>query len=155
MSDKDKDKEKHEQDSKYADLDKRIYPEDERLREIRESADRRMTRAEWEREQSEARQAAHKKHEQARHNRDVQEEHGKKKRREQRDWKHIFLWVGAGLLVLSRVFVIGYIPRHKRAKKAQALAKQKGQEEPQVDVIQVKRTRACSHYRNASMMNAK
>jgi multidrug efflux pump subunit AcrA (membrane-fusion protein) len=124
------------------DLDQRIYPEDERLREIQENPDRRLTRAEWEHEESLARQAAHKKHEQAKHDRQVQQEADRKKKRQQRDWKKIFLWVGGGLLVLILIFVIGYIPRHKRAKKAAALAKQREQEQPQVEVIQVKASKA-------------
>jgi biotin carboxyl carrier protein len=120
------------------DLDQRIYPEDERLREIQENADRRLTRAEWEREESLARQAAHKKHEQVKHDRQVQQEADRKKKRQQRNWKKIFLWVGGGLMVLLLIFVFGYIPRHSRAKKAAALAKQREQEQPQVEVIQVK-----------------
>jgi multidrug efflux pump subunit AcrA (membrane-fusion protein) len=142
-NDKEKDKEKDEEkDHKNDDLDQRIYPEDERLREIQEHPDRRLTRAEWEHEESLARQAAHKTHEQARHDRQVQEEYDKKKRRRQRDWKKVFLWVGGGLLVLLFIFIVGYIPRHERAKKAAALAKQRQQEQPEVDVIQVKRTNA-------------
>jgi multidrug efflux pump subunit AcrA (membrane-fusion protein) len=120
------------------DLDQRIYPEDERLREIQENPDRRLTRAEWEHEESLARQAAHKKHERVKHDRQVQEEADRKKKREQRDWKKILLWVGGGLLVLLLIFVVGYIPRHKRAKKAAALAKRREQEQPQVEVVQVK-----------------
>jgi hypothetical protein len=83
-----------DKENKNDDLDQRIYPEDEHLREIQEHPDRRMTRAEWEREESQARQAAHKKHEKVKHDREVQQEADKKKRREQRDWKKIFLWVG-------------------------------------------------------------
>jgi multidrug efflux pump subunit AcrA (membrane-fusion protein) len=124
------------------DLDPKIYREDERLREIQENPDRRLTRAEWEHEESLARQAAHKKHEQVKHDREVQQEADRKKKRQQRDWKKIFLWVGGGLLVLLLIFVVGYIPRHKRAKKAAALAKQREQEEPQVEVIQVKASKA-------------
>jgi multidrug efflux pump subunit AcrA (membrane-fusion protein) len=120
------------------DLDQRIYPEDERLRDIQENPDRRLTRAEWEHEESLARQAAHKKHEQVRHDRQVQQEADRKKKRQQRDWKKIFLWVGGGLLVLLLIFVVGYVPRHERAKKAAALAKQRELEQPQVEVIQVK-----------------
>jgi multidrug efflux pump subunit AcrA (membrane-fusion protein) len=136
MSEEDKKEDKNE------DLDQRIYPEDERLRQIQQDPDRRMTRAEWEREESHLRQAAHKKHEQVKHDREVQQEFDKKKRRQQRNWKKVFLWVGGGLLVLLLVFVLGYLPRHKRAKKTQALAKQREQEQPQVDVIQVERTHA-------------
>jgi multidrug efflux pump subunit AcrA (membrane-fusion protein) len=124
------------------DLNQRIYPEDERLREIQENPDRRLTRAEWEHEESLARQSAHKKHEQVRHDREVQQEADRKKKRQQRDWKKIFLWVGGGLLVLILIFVVGYIPRHQRAKKAAALAKQREQEQPQVEVTQVKANKA-------------
>jgi hypothetical protein len=97
-------------------LDK-TYPEDERLRQIRENPDRRMTRAEWEREDSRARQTAHKKHEQVKHDRQVQQEHDRKKRSQDRNWKKILLWVGAGVGVLLLIFLIGYIPRHEREKK--------------------------------------
>jgi multidrug efflux pump subunit AcrA (membrane-fusion protein) len=129
-------------DKKGDDREEKIYPEDERLREVHENPDRRLTRAEWEREESEARQAAHKKHEQVQHDREVQQEFDKKKRRQERNWKKILLWVGGGLLVLVLIFVVGYIPRHKRAKKAEALAKQREQEQPEVEVTQVKRTHA-------------
>src|ERR1700691_5806952 len=104
------------------DLEK-TYPEDERLRQIRENPDRRMTRAEWEREDSRARQTAHKKHEQVKHDRQVQQEHDRKKRSQDRNWKKILLWVGAGVGALLLIFLIGYIPRHEREKKAAALAK--------------------------------
>ena len=124
------------------DPDQKIYREDERLREIQENPDRRLTRAEWEHEESLARQAAHKKHEQVQHDREVQQEADRKKKREQRNWKKIFLWVGGGLLALILIFVVGYIPRHQRAKQAAALAKQREQEEPQVDVVQVKASKA-------------
>jgi multidrug efflux pump subunit AcrA (membrane-fusion protein) len=137
MSDEEK-----KDDKKNDDLDQRIYREDERLREIQENPDRRMTRAEWEQEESQARQAAHKKHEKVKHDREVQLEADRKKRREQRDWKKVFLWVGGGLLVLLLIFFVGYIPRHEREKKAKALAKQREQEQPEVQVIQVKRTNA-------------
>jgi multidrug efflux pump subunit AcrA (membrane-fusion protein) len=122
-------------------LDK-TYPEDERLRQIRENPDRRMTRAEWEREDSRARQTAHKKHEQVKHDRQVQQEHDRRKRSQDRNWKKILLWVSAGVGVLLLIFLIGYIPRHEREKKAAALAKQREQEQPQVEVVQVRRTRA-------------
>jgi multidrug efflux pump subunit AcrA (membrane-fusion protein) len=128
------------QDKNKDDLDKRVYPEDVHLREVRENPDRRMTREEWEREESQARQAAHKKHEKVKHDRQVQEEHDKKKRSKQRNWKKILLWAGGGLLLLVLIFVVGYIPRHRREKKAAALAKQREQENPQVEVVQVKRT---------------
>jgi multidrug efflux pump subunit AcrA (membrane-fusion protein) len=124
------------------DLGQRIYPEDERLRHVHEDPDRRMTRAEWEREESLARQAAHKKHEQVQHDRGVQEQNDRKKRRQQRNWRKIFLWLGAGALVLALIFVIGYIPRHSREKKAKEAARKRDQERPQVEVIQVMRTKA-------------
>lgn len=124
------------------DLDKRVYPEDEHLREVQENPDRRMTRDEWEQEESRARQAAHKKHEKVKHDREIQEEHDKKKKSKERNWKKIFLWVGAGLVVLALIFLIGFIPRHNREKKAKAAAKKREQEQPQVEVIQVKRTKA-------------
>jgi multidrug efflux pump subunit AcrA (membrane-fusion protein) len=119
----------------------KTYPEDERLREIRESPDRRMTRAEWEREDSQARQAAHKKHDQVQHDRQVQQEHDRKKRSQQRNWKKILLWVGVGVGILLLIFLVGFIPRHERKKKAAELAKQREQEQPQVEVVQVKRSR--------------
>ncbi|SNT36504.1 RND family efflux transporter, MFP subunit [Granulicella rosea] len=127
---------------KNDDLELRRYSEDERLRQIEENPDRRMTREEWEREESAARQAAHKKHEQVRHDREVQEEFDKKKKTTHRNWGKIFLWVGGGLLVLGIIFLIGYIPRHRTAKKAAAAAKEREQEEPEVEVIQVQRTHA-------------
>jgi multidrug efflux pump subunit AcrA (membrane-fusion protein) len=124
------------------DLGQRIYPEDERLRQVRDDPDRRMTRDEWEREESQARQAAHKKHEQVQHDREVQEENDKKQRRQRRDWKKIFLWVGAGVLALALIFIIGYIPRHIREKHAKEAARKREQEQPQVEVVQVRRTKA-------------
>src|ERR1700749_3962698 len=99
-------------------LNQRIYPEDERLRRIQEDPDRRLTREEWEREESLARQAAHKKHQQVQHDREVQQEFAKKKHSQHRDWKKIFLWVGAGVAVLVLIFIVGFIPRHMREEKA-------------------------------------
>jgi multidrug efflux pump subunit AcrA (membrane-fusion protein) len=119
----------------------KTYPEDQRLRDIRDDPDRRMTRAEWEQADSLARQAAYKKHDQVRGDREVQQEHDRKKRTERRDWKKILFWVAVGIGVLLLIFIIGYIPRHEREKKAAALAKQREQEQPQVEVVQVKRTR--------------
>ncbi len=124
------------------DLGQRVYPEDERLRQVQENPDRRLTRSEWEHEESQARQAAHKKHEQARHDREVQEKNDTKKRRQQRNWKKIFLWVGAGVLVLALIFIIGYIPRRSREKKAKDEARKREQEQPTVEVVQVRRTQA-------------
>lgn len=123
------------------DLQQRIYPEDERLRAIEQEPDRRMTRDEWEREDSLARQAAHKKHEQVAHDRQVQQEFDKKKQKH-RPWGKIFLWVGVGLLVLLLIFMVGYLPHRSEQKKAEAAAQQREQEQPTVDVIQVHPTAA-------------
>jgi multidrug efflux pump subunit AcrA (membrane-fusion protein) len=130
------------EDRKPEELSQRTYPEDEHLRQVEENPDRRMTREEWEQEDSLARHAAHKKHEQVRHDREVQEEFDKKKRKQHRDWKKIFLWVGGGLVVLFLIFLIGFIPRHHRAKQAEELARERQQEDPEVEVIQVRRSRA-------------
>jgi multidrug efflux pump subunit AcrA (membrane-fusion protein) len=123
------------------DLERRVYPEDEALRRLHQDPDRRMTRAEWEREEAIARQAARKKHEQVRHDRQVQQEYDRKKHQQHRNWGKIFLWIGAGLAVMLVIFLLGYLPHHARAKKTAELARQREQEEPQVQVIQVKRTR--------------
>ena len=122
------------------DLQQRIYPEDERLRAIETDPDRRMTRDEWEREESLARQAAHKKHQQVEHDRQVQQDFDRKKKQQHRPWGKIFLWVGAGLAVLLLIFLIGYLPRHSRNKKTEADARQREQEKPDVDVIKVEQT---------------
>jgi multidrug efflux pump subunit AcrA (membrane-fusion protein) len=124
------------------DLEQRVYPEDEHLQQLQQDPDRRLTRAEWEREEALARQAARKKHEQVRHDREVQEAYDRKKHQEHRNWGRILLWVGAGLVVLAVIFLLGYLPHHARAKKTAELAKQREQEDPQVQVTQVKRTRA-------------
>jgi multidrug efflux pump subunit AcrA (membrane-fusion protein) len=124
------------------DLEQRQYPEDERLRRLQEDPDRRMTRAEWEREEAQARQAARKKHEQVRHDREVQEEYDRKHRQQHRNWGKLFLWMGAGLVVLLIIFLIGWVPHHEENKKAEAAARQREQEDPQVQVLQVRRTRA-------------
>jgi multidrug efflux pump subunit AcrA (membrane-fusion protein) len=124
------------------DLEQRVYPEDEELRRLQQEPDRRMTRAEWEREEALARQAAREKHEQVRHDREVQQEYDRKKHQQHRNWGKIFLWIGAGLAVMLVIFLVGYLPHHERAKKTAELAKQREQEEPQVQVMQVKRTRA-------------
>ena len=127
------------------DFEQRLYPEDEQLRQVHQDLDRRMTRAEWEHEEGLARQAARKKHEQARHDREVQQEYDKKHKKEHRNWEKILLWVGVGLVVLLVIFVVGYLPHHAREKKAAELARQREQEEPQVQVIQVSaRTRRAS-----------
>ncbi len=123
------------------DLEQRTYPEDEKLRRLQDP-DRRMTRSEWEHEEAQARQAARKKHSQVRHDREVQEQYDKKKHQEHRNWGKIALWVGAGALVLLLIFLLGYIPHHAEQKKAAELARQRAQEQPEVEVIQVKRSRA-------------
>jgi multidrug efflux pump subunit AcrA (membrane-fusion protein) len=130
------------EDDKREELSQRTYPEDERLRQVEENPDRRMTREEWEREDSRARRAAHQKHEQVKHDREVQQEFDKRKKSQHRDWKKIFVWVGCGVLVLCVIFLIGFIPRHNREKKAAALAQQRQHEEPEVEVVQVRHTSA-------------
>jgi multidrug efflux pump subunit AcrA (membrane-fusion protein) len=125
---------------KKPEISQRVYPEDERLREVQDHPDRRMTREEWEHEESLARQAAHKRHEQVKHDREVQQKFDKKKKTKHRDWKKIFLWVGGGVVVLLLVFLLGYLPHRAEQKRAAALAKQREQEEPEVEVIQVKRS---------------
>jgi multidrug efflux pump subunit AcrA (membrane-fusion protein) len=133
---------KDTQDSRSKELSQRVYPEDERLREVEESPDRRMTRTEWEAEESKARQEAHRRHDQVKHDREVQEEFDKKKHRQQRNWGKLFLWLGGGVLVLLLIFLVGYIPHHEEKKKAAALAKQREEENPEVEVVQVKHTNA-------------
>ena len=128
-------------DSPQDELSQRRYPEDDRVREVEETPERWMTRAEWEREDSLAREAAHKKHAQVKHDREVQEEFDKKKRSKHLDWKKILLWVGAGVLVLLVIFLIGYIPRHETQKHAKQAAREREQENPEVDVAQVKRSK--------------
>jgi multidrug efflux pump subunit AcrA (membrane-fusion protein) len=113
------------------------YPEDEQLRHLQENPDRRMTRAEWEREESILRQIAHQ-----HHGPQTQPPSKDKNKSGHRNWRKILLWVGCGLVVLLLIFFVGFLPRHNREKKAAALAKQRDQEEPKVPVIQVKRTKA-------------
>lgn len=122
------------------DLQQREYPEDDRLHEIQDDPDRRMTRKEWEREESLARQAAHKRHDSVAHDREVQQEYDRKKQAQRRNWGKIFLWVGIGLVVLLLIFLIGYLPHRAEAKKAAAAARERDQEEPQVSVTEVKRS---------------
>ena len=122
------------------DLEQRVYPEDEHLQKLQQDPDRRMTRAEWEHEEAQARQAARKKHEQVRHDREVQQEYDRKHRKEHRHWGKLILWVGLGVVVLLVIFVLGYLPHHERTKKTEELAKQREQEDPTVQVIRVKRT---------------
>ncbi len=124
----------------------KTYLEDEALRAIEEHPDRRMTRAEWEREESRARQAAHKKHQQVAHDREVQQAHDREKARhrtrEHRPCGKILLWAGGGLLLLLLIFILGYLPHRAEQKKAAAAARQREEEQPEVDVIEVKRSRA-------------
>ncbi|WP_419806378.1 efflux RND transporter periplasmic adaptor subunit [Terriglobus sp.] len=124
------------------DLQQRIYSEDERLRAISEDPDRRMTRAEWEHEESLARQAAHKRHQQVQHDRDVQQDFDKRHRQKHRNWKPILLWGATALGMLLLIFLVGYLPRHNRNKRIQAEAQQREREQPQVDVVRVSRTAA-------------
>ena len=124
------------------DLEQRVYPEDERLRAVSTDPDRRMTRDEWEREESLARQAAHKRHESVRHDREVQQEFDRKKKSQHRNWGKILLWVGVGVAVLLLVFLLGWLPHHEHAKSAEEAAKQREQEEPEVTVVELKRTHA-------------
>jgi multidrug efflux pump subunit AcrA (membrane-fusion protein) len=124
------------------DLEQRVYPEDENLRKLQQDPDRRMTRAEWEGEEAQARQAARKKHEQVRHDREVQQEYDRKQRKEHRNWGKLLLWVGAGVVVLLLIFLLGYLPHREREKKTEEAARQRQQEEPTVQVVQVKRSTA-------------
>ena len=124
------------------DLQQRVYPEDERLRQVQADPDRRMTRDEWEREESLARQAAHKRQESVAHDREVQQEFDRKKKSQHRNWGKILLWVGVGIAVLLMIFLLGYLPHHAHEKSAVAAAKQRDQDEPQVTVIEVKRSHA-------------
>ena len=124
------------------DLQQRVYPEDERLRQIEVDPDRRMTRAEWEREESLARQAAHKRHESVQHDREVQQEYDRKKKTQHRNWAKILLWTGVGVAVLLLIFFIGYLPHHEHEKKAEAAAKERDQDVPEVTVVQVKHDRS-------------
>ena len=123
-------------------LQQRVYPEDERLRQVQTDPDRRMTRDEWEREESLARQAAHKRHDNVQHDRDVQQEFDRKKKSQHRNWGKLFLWIGVGVVVLLLIFFLGYLPHHEHMKNAEAAAKQREQDEPQVTVIEVKRSHA-------------
>ena len=125
---------------KPEELRQRSYPEDERLRQVQHDPDRRMTRAEWEHEESLARQAAQKRHQQVQHDRDVQQEFDKKWSSRHIKWGRIALWVGGGMICLLVIFLVGYLPRHAQQKKAAALAKQRDEEEPEVQVMQVKRS---------------
>lgn len=122
------------------DLQQRVYPEDERLREVQAAPDRRMTRDEWEREESAARQAAHKRHDSVKHDREVQQEADRKKKSQHRNWGKILLWAGVGILVVFLIYVLGYLPHRAQAKKAAAVSKQREEEQPQVQVMTVRRS---------------
>ncbi len=124
------------------DLQQRVYPEDDRLQELQDHPDRRMTREEWEREESMARQAAHKKHERVQHDREVQQEFDRKKKSQHRNWGKILLWTGLGIAVLALIFVAGWLPHHAHARKAEAAAQQREQDDPEVTVVEIKRTSA-------------
>ena len=123
-------------------LQQRIYPEDERLRAIENNPDRRMTRDEWEREESAARQAAHKRHESVAHDREVQQEYDKKRKQRHKPWGKILLWIAVAVVVLLLIFLVGYLPRHSRNKKIAAEAADREREHPQVEVIRVAETHA-------------
>jgi multidrug efflux pump subunit AcrA (membrane-fusion protein) len=122
------------------DLEQRQYPEDERLRRIAEDPDRRMTREEWEREESAARQAAHKKHQQVHQDREKQQEYDRKHRTRYIPWRTIFKWVGIGVAVLLIVFFLGWLPHHNQEKKAAETARQRQNERPEVEVVQAMRS---------------
>jgi multidrug efflux pump subunit AcrA (membrane-fusion protein) len=122
------------------DLQQRVYPEDERLRNVQDDPDRQMTRDEWEREESLARQAAHKRHDSVKHDREVQQEHDRKHRTQHRNWGKILLWIGVGIVALLLIFLVGYLPHRAEAKKAAAAAREREQDEPQVPVLEIKRS---------------
>jgi multidrug efflux pump subunit AcrA (membrane-fusion protein) len=122
------------------DLEQRQYPEDERLRRIAEDPDRRMTREEWEREESAARQAAHKKHQQVHEDRARQQEYDRKHRSRHLPWKKIFKWVGIGVAVLLLIFFLGWLPHHSHQKKAAETARRRQDEHPEVEVVQAMRS---------------
>ena len=124
------------------DLQQRVYPEDERLRQVQDDPARRMTRDEWEREESLARQAAHKRHAGVKHDREVQQEFDRKKKSQHRNWGKLLLWIGIGIAALLLIFLVGYLPHRAHEKHAEAAAKQREQDEPEVTVMEVKRTHA-------------
>ena len=126
--------------SEHDDLRQRVYPEDELLHQLQRDPDRRLTREEWEREESAARQAANKKHEEVQHDREVQEQFDNKRAKQNRNWKKPLLWTGAAILALLLIFFLGYLPRHEREKKAAAAAKEREQEQPEVEVVKVRRS---------------
>jgi multidrug efflux pump subunit AcrA (membrane-fusion protein) len=122
------------------DLEQRQYPEDERLRRIAEDPDRRMTREEWEREESAARRVSHKKHQQVHHDREQQQEYDRKHRIHHISWGTIFKWVGIGVAVLLIIFFLGWLPHYDHAKKATETAKRRETEQPEVEVVQAMRS---------------
>jgi multidrug efflux pump subunit AcrA (membrane-fusion protein) len=111
--------------------------DDQRLRELEENPDRRMTRAEWEREDSIARAIAH--------SQIKRPEPAKKKqegRPDKRTLSRVLPWVIGGLVILALIFFLGFLPRHMREKKAAKLAEERKTEAPEVEVAQVRRTHA-------------
>jgi multidrug efflux pump subunit AcrA (membrane-fusion protein) len=116
-------------------------PELARLREIQENPDRRMTRAEWEREESIARQIAHS---------TIKQPPVKKKGKggtqdqlsEKQSRGKILLWVIGGLVVMLLIFFLGFLPRHMEEKRAAKLARERETATPEVQVAQVRRTKA-------------
>jgi multidrug efflux pump subunit AcrA (membrane-fusion protein) len=116
-------------------------PELARLREIQENPDRRMTRAEWEREESIARQIAHS---------TIKQPSVKKKGKsgtedtlsEKQSRGKILLWVIGGLVVTLLIFFLGFLPRHMEEKRAAKLARERETATPEVQVAQVRRTKA-------------
>ena len=130
------------------DPQQRSYPEDERLRRLQEDPDRRMTRKEWERDESHARQAAHTRH--SLEDQKSKPDHEKqdprrdtdaaaKKRQKAVSHKKILLWAILGAVVLLLIFFIGFIPRHQHERKAEQAARDRETEAPEVEVAQVKR----------------
>lgn len=122
------------------DLEQRQYLEDERLHRIAEDPDRRMTRDEWEREESAARQAAHKKHQQVHQDRAQQQEYDRKHKSRHLPWGTIFKWVGTGFAVLLIIFFLGWLPHHNHDKKAAETARHRQNEQPEVEVVQAMRS---------------
>ncbi len=138
--------EKQDEHRRQYDKPEKVYREDERLQAIQDHPDRRMTRDEWESEESAARQAAHKRHQQTAHDREVQQafdkEKEKKRKKDHRNWGKIALWVGLGVAAMLLLFVVGYLPHRAEKRKADVAAKQREQENPEVEVLQLKRGHA-------------
>lgn len=95
--------------------------------------ERRMTRAEWEHE-------AQDEQEQKEQRRRAKEREHRKSSGAQHNWKKIALWAALGLGVAVVIFLIGYIPHRRQQKKLAAEARQREQEQPQVEVMQVRRS---------------